>query len=339
MSYFKGHGAFDCVGIGQFNLVVKEIIGGKVMAKLPNFYKPARIGTIFFPDIAAIAAEAADAKLKPAAVQKIKVQLIIVDMQVDFCHEGGALYVPGAEQDIRRLIEFIYRNAEHITNIICSLDSHLPHQIFHSAWWIDKEGNHPSPLTVISHSDVINGKWKPVREHDWSIRYISKLKEQAKKELTIWPYHVLIGSLGNIMDPELFSAVLWHALARSAQPIWWTKGSIPQTEHYSIIQPEIPVPEHPQGGRSRDFINMIQTSQIVFIAGEAASHCVLETVEDLVEEFSGQPEILRRLYILRDCTSPVRHPQINFAEITNKRFAEFAEKGVRFMNSTDPIPL
>ena len=38
--------------------------------------------------------------------------------------------MPGALGDIRRTIEFIYRNAERITHISCSLDSHLPRQIF-----------------------------------------------------------------------------------------------------------------------------------------------------------------------------------------------------------------
>ena len=36
------------------------------------------------------------------------VHLLLIDMQVDFCHENGSLYVPGAEGDIRRTIEFIY---------------------------------------------------------------------------------------------------------------------------------------------------------------------------------------------------------------------------------------
>ena len=117
-----------------------------------------------------------------------------------------------------------------------------------------------------------------------------------------------------------------------------TDPRIYKTEHYSIIQREIPVPKHPQGGKSQEFINMLKASDYIFVAGEAASHCVLETVEDLVEEFGDQPEMLRRLHVLRDCTSPVRHPQIDFEAITRQRFAEFAARGVRFLNSTDPMP-
>ncbi|MCZ7668324.1 MAG: hypothetical protein M5U34_14605 [Chloroflexi bacterium] len=66
-------------------------------------------------------------------------------MQVDFCHADGSLYVPGSLGDMQRLIEFIYANAERITDITCSLDSHLPHQIFHPAWWADARATIPRP--------------------------------------------------------------------------------------------------------------------------------------------------------------------------------------------------
>jgi nicotinamidase-related amidase len=76
----------------------------------------------------------------------------------------------------------------------------------------------------------------------------------------------------------------------------------------------------------------------VVIAGEAESHCVLETVEDLVEEFGDQPQTLQKVLFLRDCTSPVRHPEIDFHAIALARFAELERRGVRFVNSTDPLP-
>jgi nicotinamidase-related amidase len=76
----------------------------------------------------------------------------------------------------------------------------------------------------------------------------------------------------------------------------------------------------------------------ILIAGEAKSHCVLETEEDLLEEFSEAPGILRRLFILRDCTSSVTHPTIDFDAIAEKRFAEFAQHGINFIKTTDPMP-
>ncbi len=308
------------------------------MTQFPGFYDPRRIGTLFYPDIAAIAADAQAANLQPAVEDKQKVHLVIIDMQIDFCHANGTLFVPGAGEDIRHTIEFIYNNAERITNITCSLDSHLPHQIFHPAWWADKNGNHPAPFTLISYEEIKKGMWRPLVAPERSINYVKTLEEQAKKMLTIWPYHVMMGGIGNALDPELWTAVIWHSLARKTQPTWLTKGSIPLTEHYSIIQPEVPVPDHPLGGKNKAFLDTLEDADIVVIAGEAESHCVLETVEDLVEDFSSKPNALQKIYLLRDCTSPVVHPDIDFHGIAMKRFAQFERQGVNFINSTDKLP-
>ena len=194
------------------------------MSDFPEFYRPERIGTLFYPDMAAVAAAAAAADLSPAAADSRRVHLLIVDMQVDFCHEQGALYVPGAEGDIRRLIEFIFRQGGHIGEITCTLDSHLPFQIFHPPWWSDAEGNHPEPLTLITAADVEKGRWRPLVEPQWSREYVHRLEAESKKQLTIWPFHVMIGGPGNALDTELWQAVQWHALARKTQPAWLRKG-------------------------------------------------------------------------------------------------------------------
>lgn len=308
------------------------------MNNFPSFYNPGRIGTLFYPDYAAIAAEAATANLPAASEDKQNNHLVIIDMQVDFCHPDGSLFVPGSVGDIQRTIEFIYNNAERITNITCSLDSHLPHQIFHPAWWADKDGNHPAPFTMINYDDIKNGTWRPLVAPVQSTNYVKKLEQEAKKTLVIWPYHVMIGSMGNALDPELFTAVLWHSIARKTQPTWLTKGTIPLTEHYSIIQPEVPVPNHPMGGKNKHFLDTLASADAVVIAGEAESHCVLETVEDLVEDFSTRTNALQKIYFLRDCTSPVVHPDVDFHAIAQARFAEFEKQGVNFINSTDKLP-
>lgn len=308
------------------------------MTQFPTFYRPQRIGTLHYPDYAAIAAEAAASNLAPAAEDKQNIHLVIIDMQVDFCHPDGSLFVPGSVGDIQRTIEFIYTHAGRITNITCSLDSHLPHQIFHPAWWADEHGNHPAPFTLITYADIKAGKWRPLVAPVQSTNYVRQLEEQAKKTLTIWPYHVMIGSMGNALDPELFTAVLWHSLARKTQPTWLTKGTIPLTEHYSIIQPEVPVPNHPMGGKNKAFLDTLAEADVVIIAGEAESHCVLETVEDLVEDFAARPDALQKIYFLRDCTSPVVHPDVDFHGIALARFAEFEKQGVNFINSTDQLP-
>lgn len=308
------------------------------MSKFPAFYDPQRIGTLFYPDLQAIEAEAVAAALSPAALDEEKVQLLLIDMQIDFCHEAGSLYVPGALGDIQRLVEFIYRHASSITGITCTLDSHLPFQIFHSPWWADREGNHPDPLTIITHDDIKAGKWRPLVAPEHSVNYVKQLEEGAKKQLTIWPYHVMMGGMGNMLDPELWSAVIWHALARKTQPNWVIKGTVPESEYYSAVQPEIPVPDHPQGGKNQPFLDFVAQSDYLVVAGEAESHCVLETLEDIVAAYSDRPEILQKIYVLRDCTSPVQHPDVDFHALALEQFEAFAQKGVHFVDSTADLP-
>lgn len=305
----------------------------------PSFYDPSRVGTLFYPDMAAVAGAAADANLAPAAAASTRITLLIIDMQVDFCHDDGALYVPGAQDDIRRLNSFIFEHAEAITDVVLTLDSHLPYQIFHPAWWEDGAGHHPEPLTLITAEDVASGRWRPRVMPEWSRRYVERLEENAKKVLTIWPYHVLIGGPGNSLDPALFEVVQWHALARQSQPAWLRKGRIPQSEHYSALQPEIPVPEHPQGDLHAGIVETLRAADYVFIAGEAQSHCVLETVEDIVDIFGDEPDSLDKFYVLTDCTSSVLHPQIDFEAISLEAFDQFARRGMHFVTSTDALPM
>ncbi len=307
----------------------------------PSFYNPDRIGSLFYPDLADIAAEADRAQLPPAAVDRAQVHLLLVDMQVDFCHALGRLNVPGALGDLRRLVEFIYRHAEHITRITGTLDSHLPFQIFHPAWWADADGQPPAPFTLISAADVETGRWRPRVEPEYSRDYVRQLEAQAKKQLTIWPYHVMLGGVGNALDPELWSAVIWHALARKTQPAWVIKGTAPRTENYSAIQPEVPAPGMAHGGRNLALLDALAQADTLLIAGEAESHCVLETLEDLVDDTRdrrGAHDQLRRLYVLRDCMSPVLHPQVDFHALALDQFKRFEALGVHFVNSTDPMP-
>ena len=309
------------------------------MENYPSFYRPERVGSLFYPDVPRIAEEAVQATLPAAGGDERRTHLLIIDMQIDFCHVEGTLSVPGALEDVRRLIEFIYRRAASLTSISCSLDSHLPLQIFHSSWWVDKGGNHPPSLTLISPEDVESGRWVPVYQPEWSRRYVLELAHDAKKDLTIWPYHVPLGGIGHALDVELWSAVFWHSLARRSQVRWWLKGSVARTEHYSAIQPEIAVPEDPAGGKNRSLLDLLRSQDLIFIAGQAASHCLLETVEDLVEEFQSQAGMLNRIFVLEDCTSPVAHPEIDFAAATEKRFEDFRQQGINFVRSTDPQPL
>ena len=73
----------------------------------PTFYHPERVGQLYVPGAsAAIDAGRKNPVQNPQASRRTL--LLLVDMQVDFVHTDGALSVPGAVDDTRRVIEWIF---------------------------------------------------------------------------------------------------------------------------------------------------------------------------------------------------------------------------------------
>ncbi len=306
---------------------------------LPSFYDPGRVGTLFVPDVPAATVAGMRAKLTPSKNDSPRTLLLLVDPQVDFVHADGALSVPGAVEDTRRLIEWIFSNTGRITTIATSLDSHVPIQIFFPTWWQNERGEHPAPYTVISAEDVELENWIPTRDQVWSQYYVESLEGRSKKQLMIWPYHTLIGTPGQNITPALYEAVAYHTAARNSQPVFLNKGAIPRTEYYSMLEPEVKVPDEPNGELNVEFLYLLATYDRVYIAGQAKSHCVLETVNSIVRYFADQPEVIAKLHILTDCMSAVAHPAIDFDAQANEALARLSEQGVKLSTSEFPVAI
>lgn len=303
----------------------------------PEFYDPAKVGEIYVPNTAAAVQAGRAAGFHPAAKAQVRTILVLVDIQIDFVHDNGALSVPGAVADTRRIIEWIYTNTNRLTTIAASLDSHVPIQIFFPTWWVDENDEPPAPFTVIRSEDVQAGKWRPLYQEDWSGQYVEQLERDAKKELMIWPYHCLIGSTGHALVPTLYEAIAYHSAARQAQPQFITKGSIPQTEYYSLLEPEVKVPNHPMGGLNTEFLSTVANYDRIYFAGQAKSHCVLETINSIIRYFDDQPKVLRKLRVLTDAMSSVAHPVINFEQMANQAFKQFEARGIQPVTTDMPL--
>ena len=78
---------------------------------------------------------------------------------------------------------------------------------------------------------------------------------------------------------------------------------------------------------------------VIIIAGQAKSHCVAWTIDDLLNEIKAKdPELAKKVYLLEDCTSPVVIPGvIDFTDQANEAFKRFADEGMNVVKSTDPI--
>ena len=69
----------------------------------------------------------------------------------------------------------------------------------------------------------------------------------------------------------------------------------------------------------------------MIVAGEAKSHCVAWTVEDLLAEIRARdPRLAERIVLLDDCTSPVVVPGVvDFTDAAEAAYARFAAAGMR----------
>ena len=255
--------------------------------------------------------------------------MLLVDCQNTFCTPGFELFVPGAPDDSRRLCEFVYRNLGAITQIVPTLDTHRALQVFHAAWLVDAKGRHPEPYTVVSTYEVEAGIWRAAdpEEQGNLERYVRGLAERGRYRLTIWPYHAMLGGIGHALVSAVEEAVFFHSIARNSPAAFQVKGENPRVEHYSVLGPEV------GGGRNDELIDLLGSFDAVVIAGQAKSHCVAWTVEDLLQDVPPD-----RVYLLEDCTSPViASGAVDFTAEGNEAFARFAARGVHIVRSTDPI--
>ncbi len=329
---------------------------------IPDHFDSERVGEVWrvpYEERAREAEEwAARHGVRQAADDDPRVCLLLVDVQNTFCAPGYELFVggrsgTGAVDDNRRLCAFLYRNLGTITRVVASLDSHRALQVFHAAWVVDAEGNHPAPYTLISAADVEEGRWRVApalaralgldedyfRRH--LLHYTRRLAETGKYELTVWPYHALLGGIGHALVSAVEEAVFFHGLARGSDPCFVTKGRHPLTEHYSMLGPE--VTEGPDGdaleGKDEALIELLLGFDAVVVAGQAKSHCLAWTIDDLLAHPGAREQALaERTYLLEDCTSPVVVPgQVDYSDDADAAFARYAAAGMHVVRSTDPL--
>ncbi len=247
---------------------------------------------------------------------RLTVDLLVIDPQVDFMDlTGSALPVAGADQDMKRLAAMVHRVGGNLRDIHVTLDSHRVIDIAHPGMWQDENGNSPNPFTIISAADIRSGIWQPRHAQakiqdlggktlgQYALAYAEALEQGGQYPLLIWPEHCLIGTPGHAVHPDLFKALSEWERRHFATVNFVTKGSNPWTEHFGGLMAEVPLASDPSTGLNTGLLQILQSADIVAIAGEALSHCVKTTVTQIADHIG--PEHVKKFHILTDCTSPV----------------------------------
>lgn len=313
-------------------------------------------------------AQAADWKKRHAlrsAADGADVCLLLIDLQKDFCFPEGSLFVggrsgEGAVADNERIATFIYRHLGQLAEIVCTLDSHLPIQIFFPSFWLDGSGHAPPAHTEITADEVRHGHLEPNpaiaswlgKSPDWlrryAIHYCEALELAGRYRLYLWPPHCRLGSEGHVLAGVIQEARLFHAFARQARNAVEIKGQHPLTENYSALSPEVQRAHDGTllGEVNRALVDRLFAADRVIVAGQAASHCVRSTLLDLLAQVEQHdPSAGERFYILEDCMSSVAVPDpnrtgefvVDFSEQATVTLEQMSNAGMRVVRSTVPM--
>lgn len=315
--------------------------------------------------------------VKPAGSAKRRVELLVIDDQKDFTRREGSLFVGGrsgrgAIDDDVRLAQFLYRYANVITGTTFTLDTHFAFQIFFGSFWVSPDGKPLGAHTLIVLSPDekhlnnvgLDGKviyenvrpnpavasWLAGGNYAWifeqCLHYCRELAKGGKYTLYLWPPHCLMGSGGYAISGIVQEAQLFVSLMRGIQNNCEVKGGNPLTENYSIFQPEVLTryDGRPLAQRNTRLLETLMNADVVVIGGQASSHCVKSSIDDLLTEILlKDPMLVKKVYVLQDCMSAVAVPDgaggflIDFTDQANDALKRFRDAGMHVVTSTDRI--
>ena len=256
--------------------------------------------------------------------------LFLIDPQHDFCDPEGALPVPDADQDMIRLADKMNSPfGDSIDQVIVTLDQHHTFDIAHPMFWVDENGDNPAPFTIITVDDVETGRWKPADiKFKWlALSYVRDLEESGRSPLCIWTKHCVIGTKGACVVPAI-AAMLDSWERRHMKAVNYVyKGMNPLTEHYSAIKAEVPDPLDDSTFVNKPLVKELSEFDIIYVGGEAATHCVPSSIMDLVALVN---EIAKRIVLLEDAMSDVP----GFGKQGDKFFADMLALGAATAQTT-----
>jgi nicotinamidase-related amidase len=144
----------------------------------------------------------------------------------------------------------------------------------------------------------------------------------------------------------MMEAALFHAAARKHQTHFETKGTHAMTENYSVLSPEVTeLSGNVVGAFNAPFFKMLMEYDRIYVFGQAKSHCVLSTINDIQKHVSAtDPKLAEKIWILEDAMSPVPAPplsplpdHLNFPKIADEAVAAWKAAGMKVVRTSDAV--
>lgn len=262
-----------------------------------------------------------------------KIALFLIDPQNSFCEKlddqsqencqklkTGELYVPGADESMKRLAAFVEKYSKLLKSIKTTLDSHNRFHIGNNIFFVDDNGNNPPIFTRLEESNntIVGSTFNPkegkfeaignfrtykLPHQKRAVQYLKHIDATGRYKHTTWPVHCQIGTRGHNVHSELMKAFVKWEDVNKTNVNYVTKGSNPFTEHFSAVQAEVIDPNDP----TTQFNNQLADSLIEFdkilIGGQARSHCVANTIRDIANNYGEQ--FVKKCVLLTDATNDV----------------------------------
>lgn len=233
--------------------------------------------------------------------------LLVIDPQNDFLDiPGGSLPVPGANADMQRLADWLLAHLAQVQSITVTLDSHASVGVERTSFWHDAAGAALAPFTVVTAADVEAGRYLPRHAvyRAQVLHYLQALEAGGQRQLVVWPVHCVLGTWGHTLHAGLAQALAaWEAqTGRICHKV--LKGQHPLTEQYSAFRAEVPRSDDARTQLNQPLLQQLAApGATLLVAGEALSHCVAASVDDMLAHVP--PTRLRDTVLLTDCMSPV----------------------------------
>jgi len=265
-----------------------------------------------------------------------RIDLLIIDPQVDFCDPKGSLYVDGSEGDMQRVASMIDRFGDKISKIHVTLDCHYRISVAHPLMWRDSDGNPPPPFTLITSKDIKEGIWFPIFPdlRQRFIDYCEELENSKKYNHIIWPEHCLIGTRGNNILPVLCESLKKWEEKRKNNVNYVSKGSNIYVEHFGCLKAQVVDSSDSSTQLNIRFLENLKSTNKLLISGEALSHCVKESVQGIADEFNDRT-LIEKIVLLEDGSSSVISPVVDFPAIAQQFVEDMKSKGMKTAKTID----
>jgi nicotinamidase-related amidase len=266
-------------------------------------------------------------------------KLLLIDPQNDFCDiPGAALPVPGSDADMHRLANFMQKARGTLTNVVMTLDTHSSVGIERTTFWQTADGGPVAPFTQIEEAAVRAGKYLPRNPDPFLLErvftYLHELELRGRYILMVWPVHCVLGTWGHNVHTQINDQLAaWEYLNhRGALKV--LKGMNPLSEQYSAVRAEVPRDDDPLTQTNELLVtNAMPGDELLIVAGEAASHCVRATMEDLYELMPQTQH--KRVILLTDCMSTVP----GFERRRDEFFENSQSRGVQLLTADEALAL